>query len=129
MRLECPADIPTAEAIALANLSQLVMPRYASCEYQFPLQPGDRHQVLRGPGVLGTFAQTAEILRLFVERWERTPGAREWIEVDGERAMIGPWLAKARTKRNSGRLPQQHAQLFSQILQEDWTAPRGLGQE
>lgn len=34
VRLECPADIPTAEAIALANLSQLVMPRYASCEYK-----------------------------------------------------------------------------------------------
>ncbi|MBX7554976.1 hypothetical protein K1Y78_45450 [Streptomyces sp. tea 10] len=34
VRLECAADIPTAEAIALANLSQLVLPRYASCEYK-----------------------------------------------------------------------------------------------
>ncbi|MGI5144038.1 hypothetical protein [Streptomyces sp. CA-106110] len=34
VRLECAADIPTAEAVALANLSQLVLPRYASCEYK-----------------------------------------------------------------------------------------------
>ncbi|MEU0169032.1 hypothetical protein ABZ214_26875 [Streptomyces iakyrus] len=34
VRLECAADIPAPEAIALANLSQLVLPRYASCEYK-----------------------------------------------------------------------------------------------
>lgn len=71
-----------------------------------------------------TFAQTTEILQLFVERWGRAPGAREWIEVDGERVMIGPWLAKARTKRNADQLPQSQAELLSRILQEDWTAPQ-----
>ncbi|MFD6424757.1 Helicase associated domain protein [Streptomyces sp. NPDC060198] len=71
-----------------------------------------------------TFAQTAEILQLFVERWGRTPGAREWIEVDGERVMIGPWLAKASTKRKAGQLPLSQAQLMSRILQEDWSAPQ-----
>lgn len=39
VRLECAADIPTAKAIALANLSQLVLPRYASCEYKDPRAP------------------------------------------------------------------------------------------
>ncbi|MFD7626629.1 hypothetical protein ACFV7Q_11450 [Streptomyces sp. NPDC059851] len=34
VRLECAADIPAAEAIALADLSQLVLPRYASCAYK-----------------------------------------------------------------------------------------------
>ncbi|MFS8202603.1 Helicase associated domain protein [Streptomyces sp. CWNU-52B] len=70
-----------------------------------------------------TFAQTAKILQLFVERWGRTPGAREWIDVDGDRVMIGPWLAKARTKRNSGQLPESQAQLLAQILQEEPAAP------
>ena len=65
-----------------------------------------------------TFAQTAHILGLFLERWGRTPGAREWIEVDGERVMIGPWLAKARTKLNAGQLPGKYAQLLSETLGE-----------
>ncbi|MGX4695047.1 hypothetical protein [Streptomyces sp. JNUCC 63] len=79
-----------------------------------------------GPGTprRRSFAQTAEILALFVERWQRTPGAREGIEVDGEHVMIGPWLAKARTKRNAGQLPQQQAALLSRILQEDWSTPQ-----
>jgi hypothetical protein len=41
----------------------------------------------------------AQILHLFVEHWNRPPGAREWVEVDGERVMIGPWLCKTRAKR------------------------------
>ncbi|MCX5563652.1 DEAD/DEAH box helicase [Streptomyces sp. NBC_00038] len=65
-----------------------------------------------------TFAQTAEILQLFVRRWGRTPGAREWIEVDGERVMIGPWLAKARTKLNASQLPTSQAELLSATLAE-----------
>ncbi|WP_369032768.1 DEAD/DEAH box helicase [Streptomyces adonidis] len=88
----------------------------------------DQKGTAGGPGTptpqRRTFVQTAEILRLFVERWGRTPGAREWIEVDGERVMIGPWLAKARTKHNSGQLPLSKAQLLSRILQEDWSAPQ-----
>ncbi|MFJ9154180.1 Helicase associated domain protein [Streptomyces sp. NPDC102270] len=86
----------------------------------------DQEAAVGGPGTSRrrTFAQTAEILQLFVQRWGRTPGTREWIEVDGDRVMIGPWLAKARTKRNSGQLPYNHAELLSQILQEDWTTPQ-----
>ncbi|MEY2247457.1 hypothetical protein AB8A21_31710 [Streptomyces sp. BF23-18] len=34
VRVECAADIPTADAIELANLSQAVLPRYASIEYK-----------------------------------------------------------------------------------------------
>lgn len=34
VRIECSADIPTAAAVALANLSQAVLPKYASCEYK-----------------------------------------------------------------------------------------------
>ncbi|MEU6846297.1 type III restriction endonuclease subunit R [Streptomyces sp. NPDC046716] len=70
-----------------------------------------------------TFAQTAEILKLFVERWERIPGAREWIDVDGERIMIGPWLAKTRTKLNAGQLPHSQAELLEQIIADYSLAP------
>ena len=34
VRVECSADIPSADAIGLANLSQAVLPKYASCEYK-----------------------------------------------------------------------------------------------
>ncbi|ULR47812.1 hypothetical protein [Streptomyces deccanensis] len=34
VRLECAADIPAAAAIELANLSQALLPRYASIEYK-----------------------------------------------------------------------------------------------
>ncbi|WP_086859487.1 DEAD/DEAH box helicase [Streptomyces milbemycinicus] len=67
-----------------------------------------------------TFQQTAEILRLFVERWDRPPGAREWIEADGDRIMIGPWLCKVRTKQNTGQLTQEQDQLMEEILQKNW---------
>ncbi|MEV7755951.1 Helicase associated domain protein [Streptomyces griseofuscus] len=65
-----------------------------------------------------SFAQTVQILALFLQRWQRIPGAREWIEVDGERVMIGPWLAKTRTKLNAGQLPARQQQLLSQVLAE-----------
>ncbi|WP_308118114.1 Helicase associated domain protein [Streptomyces buecherae] len=65
-----------------------------------------------------SFAQTVQILALFLQRWQRTPGAREWIEVDGERIMIGPWLAKTRTKLNAGQLPARQQQSLSQVLAE-----------
>ncbi len=65
-----------------------------------------------------TFAQTTEILGLFVARWGRTPGAREWIEVDGDRVMIGPWLAKVRTKLNNDQLPSEQEELVSATLAE-----------
>ncbi|MFE0040092.1 Helicase associated domain protein [Streptomyces sp. NPDC059015] len=65
-----------------------------------------------------TFAQTTEILGLFVARWGRTPGAREWIEVDGDRVMIGPWFAKVRTKLNADQLPPDQEELASATLAE-----------
>ncbi|GHE71568.1 DEAD/DEAH box helicase [Streptomyces capitiformicae] len=63
-----------------------------------------------------SFARTVQILSLFLERWQRTPGAREWIEVDGERVMIGPWLAKTRTKLNNGQLAPGQEQMLAQAL-------------
>lgn len=68
-----------------------------------------------------SFEQTAQVLRLFVERWNRPPGAREWVEVDGERIMIGPWLCKTRTKQNTGQLAEEQNHLMEEILQADWT--------
>jgi hypothetical protein len=65
-----------------------------------------------------SFAQTVQILSLFLERWQRTPGAREWIEVDGGRIMIGPWLAKTRTKLNNGQLTPCQEQMLAQALAE-----------
>ncbi|GHG83540.1 DEAD/DEAH box helicase [Streptomyces griseocarneus] len=76
-----------------------------------------------------TFQQTAGLLRLFVERWGRPPGAREWIEADGERIMIGPWLCKIRTKQNSGQLSYEQDQLMAWILQDDWRDPNPVPPE
>ncbi|GAA0683989.1 DEAD/DEAH box helicase [Streptomyces thermocarboxydus] len=70
-----------------------------------------------------SFEQNAQILQLFVEHWNRPPGAREWIEIDGERIMIGPWLCKARTRRDAGQLAKEQDDLMLRILQEAWTAP------
>ncbi|MEV5676460.1 Helicase associated domain protein [Streptomyces sp. NPDC052179] len=70
-----------------------------------------------------SFAQHALLLRAFVERHGRPPGAREWIEADGERVMIGPWLSKTRTKHKSDQLAQEESQLMQEILHENWTAP------
>ena len=67
-----------------------------------------------------SFEKTAQILRLFVERWSRPPGAREWVDVDGERIMIGPWLCKARAGANAGRLSEEQDRLMAEILQADW---------
>ncbi|MDQ0988696.1 helicase associated domain-containing protein [Streptomyces sp. V2I9] len=36
-----------------------------------------------------SFEQNTELLRAFIERHNRTPGAREWIEADGARVEIG----------------------------------------
>ncbi|MFD8821273.1 Helicase associated domain protein [Streptomyces sp. NPDC059605] len=70
-----------------------------------------------------TFEQTATLLRAFMERHGRAPGAREWIESDGQRVMIGPWLCKTRTKQKTGQLPENQSQLMREILREDWTTP------
>lgn len=67
-----------------------------------------------------SFGQSAQILRLFLERWNRPPGAREWVEIDGERIMIGPWLCEARTRGNAGRLSEEQDGLMAEILQTDW---------
>lgn len=68
-----------------------------------------------------SFEQTATLLRAFMERHGRPPGAREGIEVDGERVMIGPWLCKIRTAQKNGQLPENRSQLIQSILRE--TAP------
>ncbi|WP_405763110.1 hypothetical protein [Streptomyces sp. NBC_00045] len=39
VRLECAANVPRDEAVALADLSQRVLPRYAGCEYKDPRAP------------------------------------------------------------------------------------------
>lgn len=45
IRVECAANIPAAEAIALARLSQAVLPRYASVEYKDPRAPQNLYPV------------------------------------------------------------------------------------
>ncbi|MFJ3697231.1 Helicase associated domain protein [Streptomyces sp. NPDC090052] len=62
-----------------------------------------------------TFAQTVQLLELFVQREGRAPTARETITVDGERVQIGPWLAKARTKKRAGQLPAEHDNLLATL--------------
>ncbi|MFF9346339.1 Helicase associated domain protein [Streptomyces sp. NPDC014734] len=70
-----------------------------------------------------SFEQTATLLRAFVERHGRPPGAREGIDVDGERVMIGPWLCKIRTAQKNGQLPESRSQLIQSILNEASVAP------
>ncbi|MEV3972782.1 Helicase associated domain protein [Streptomyces sp. NPDC050698] len=67
-----------------------------------------------------TFAQTVQILELFLHREGRAPTAREEITVDGERVRIGPWLAKARSMQRAGQLPPTHAALVASLFDGDW---------
>ncbi|MDX2854218.1 Helicase associated domain protein [Streptomyces sp. PA03-3a] len=68
-----------------------------------------------------TFAQTVQLLELFIVREGRPPTAREEILVDGDTVKIGPWLAKARTKHRAGQLPADHATLIASLFDGDWT--------
>lgn len=68
-----------------------------------------------------TFPQTVQLLELFLHREGRAPTARETITVEGERIQIGPWLAKARTKRRAGQLPADHHTLLATLFDGDWT--------
>ncbi|SDP61748.1 Helicase associated domain-containing protein [Streptomyces sp. cf386] len=68
-----------------------------------------------------TFAQTAQILELFLHRERRAPTAREEVSVDGETVRIGAWLAKARSVHRAGQLPQEHAALVASLFDGDWT--------
>ncbi|MFF9403659.1 Helicase associated domain protein [Streptomyces sp. NPDC014744] len=70
-----------------------------------------------------SFEQTATLLRAFIERHGRLPGAREGIEVDGERVMIGPWLCKIRTSQKNDQLSDSRSKLIQSILREADTAP------
>jgi hypothetical protein len=63
VRVECSADLPAAEAVQLANLSQVVLPRYASREYKDTRAPqnlvpvagleGEMRRRLGNPMLLG----------------------------------------------------------------------------
>ncbi|MFI5740935.1 Helicase associated domain protein [Streptomyces anulatus] len=70
-----------------------------------------------------TFAQTAQLLELFLHRHGRAPTARETLRVDGDTVQIGPWFAKTRTKHREGQLPADHAALVAALFDGDWCAP------
>ncbi|MEU8653569.1 hypothetical protein [Streptomyces sp. NPDC048737] len=70
-----------------------------------------------------TLGQTVQLLELFLHREGRAPAAREAICVAGDTVKSGAWLAKARTKHRSGRLPEAHAHLVAALFEEDWTLP------
>lgn len=88
---------------------------------QAPLPALKAAMPFTGPRRRRSFEHNATLLRAFVERHGRPPGAREWIEADGERVMIGPWLCKTRTKHQNSQLTQEQSQLMQEILREDWT--------
>lgn len=69
-----------------------------------------------------TFAQTVQILELFLHRERRAPAAREEILVDGQHVRIGAWLAKTRTKGRAGQLPPGHEALVAALFDGDWTS-------
>ncbi|MGW4055942.1 Helicase associated domain protein [Streptomyces sp. NPDC004779] len=73
------------------------------------------------PTTRRTFAQTVQILELFLHRERRAPAARETITVDGDTVKIGPWFAKTRTKMRAGQLDAEHARLVAVLFEDDWT--------
>ncbi|MEV7383258.1 DEAD/DEAH box helicase [Streptomyces lydicus] len=73
-----------------------------------------------------TFAQTVQLLELFLHREGRIPAARETIRVDGDTVKIGAWLAKARTKHRSGQLPDEYVRLVAALFEGDWTAEHAV---
>ncbi|GGT02822.1 DEAD/DEAH box helicase [Streptomyces cinerochromogenes] len=73
------------------------------------------------PRTRRTFAQTVQLLELFLHREGRIPSARETIRVDGDTVRIGAWLAKARTKHRTGQLPDHHVRLVDALFDGDWT--------
>ncbi|MFJ3106529.1 Helicase associated domain protein [Streptomyces sp. NPDC086835] len=74
------------------------------------------------PTARRTFAQTVQLLELFLHRERRAPTARETITVDGDTVKIGPWFAKMRTKHRAGRLDAEHERLVAALFDGDWTA-------
>ncbi|MFJ9080348.1 Helicase associated domain protein [Streptomyces sp. NPDC102278] len=68
-----------------------------------------------------TFAETVQILELFLHRERRAPAARESITVDGDTIKIGPWFAKARTKHRAGQLNPEHERLLAALFEDEWT--------
>lgn len=74
------------------------------------------------PTARRTFAQTVQLLELFLHRERRAPTAREAITVDGDTVKIGPWFAKMRTKHRAGRLDAEHERLVAALFDGDWTA-------
>ncbi|MER6775302.1 Helicase associated domain protein [Streptomyces bacillaris] len=75
------------------------------------------------PRTRRTFAQTVQLLELFLHRHGRAPTARETLRVDGDTVQIGPWFAKTRTKHREGHLPADHAALVAALFDGDWCAP------
>ncbi|MFB7650189.1 Helicase associated domain protein [Streptomyces sp. NPDC056085] len=73
------------------------------------------------PTTRRTFAQTVQILELFLHRERRAPTARETITVDGDTVKIGPWFAKTRTKMRAGQIKAEQAQLVAALFDGDWT--------
>ncbi|MGY5074248.1 helicase associated domain-containing protein [Streptomyces griseus] len=73
------------------------------------------------PTTRRTFAQTVQILELFLHRERRAPTARETITVDGDTVKIGPWFAKTRTKMRTGQIKAEQAQLVAALFDGDWT--------
>jgi hypothetical protein len=45
VRVECPAEVPVADAVALAGLSQVVLPQYASVEYKDQRAPQNLYPI------------------------------------------------------------------------------------
>jgi hypothetical protein len=46
---------------------------------------------------------------------------KQWVELDGERIMIGPWLCKTRSKRNADQLTEEQSHSMTDTLQAGWT--------
>lgn len=98
VRIECSADLPTAEVIELADLSQLCLGRFASAEYKDSRAPQNLYPIaglereLRHR--LGDPTLLYRALRLAADAAESPPGP---VAV-GEREVFGMPLAEERKR-------------------------------
>nr|WP_272898533.1 helicase associated domain-containing protein [Streptomyces sp. MOE7] len=72
-------------------------------------------------GARRNFAETVQVLELFLHRERRAPAARETITLDGVTVKIGSWFAKMRTKHRAGELGAEHARLMDALFEGEWT--------
>ena len=74
VRVECRADLPAAEAVALAATSQATLPRYASAEYKDSRAPQNLYPIAGLEDALRRRLGDQPLLYRALRHAARTPG-------------------------------------------------------